>query len=510
MTALAPTGSAPDLDREVARALERHAAAGRIALVDDRESVSYRELADRVDIAASAVRGLGLPSGATVALAATKGIPLVVTLLAVLRAGHCACVLEPRLPAADVAGRASAFGIARILADSDVHAELAPALGSLVTPLAELGRDNSRPPVAPRTDPGLAALMLFTSGSTGAPKAIRLTRANLIANARGVVERTGLTPADRLLHLMPFHHTNGINNQLLAPLLAGASVALIPRFRAELVEEQIERFRPTIITGVPTMYLRMLPHLAPGRRRPSLRMLRCGSAPLTTTQHEQIEAAFGVPLIQSYGLSEATCTSAMNPPDAPRRGTVGTVLDGQEVRIIHPGSGDDLPAGVEGEICIGGHTVMGGYVGEDPGIGPVREGLLHTGDLGRLDPDGYLTVTGRLKDVVIRGGENLSPAAIEAALTGHPGVTDAAVIGAPHHDLGEVPAAFVVPVSAGSSPTVAELREHVLAALGRIHVPEQVHLVSALPLNAVGKIDKKELRRRLAVGERERSRPSHP
>ncbi|WP_255951109.1 class I adenylate-forming enzyme family protein [Streptomyces odontomachi] len=496
-----------DLVGELTDALERHARHDRVALLDDEGPVTYRDLARRVERAAAGLSALGLPPGSTVGIAAEKGVPQVVALLAAVRAGHCGCVLDPRLSASQAADPAAEFGISLLLADParlreprtapDGPAPTAPEAGPAVTPLEAVldGTEDPLDPLAlPPCEPSAPALLLFTSGSTGAPKGIRLTRGNLLAHARGVVAHTGLTPDDRLLHLMPLHHTNGVNNQILAPLLAGASIALVARFRAAAVEDQIDHFQPTILTGVPTMYLRMLPHLRPGSAHSPLRLLRCGSAPLTAAQHDQIETAFGVPLIQSYGLSEATCTTAMNPPHAPRRGTVGTVLAGQQVRILDPSTGRDVPPGAEGEICIGGPTVMRGYEGDTGGDGPVRDGLLHTGDLGSLDADGYLSVTGRLKDVVIRGGENLSPYAIETALTVHPQVREAAVVGAPHHDLGEVPMAFVVPADPRLPPDAEALRTHVAGALSRIHAPARIEVVEALPVNGVGKVDKKTLR----------------
>ena len=196
------------------------------------------------------------------------------------------------------------------------------------------------------------------------------------------------------------------------------------------------------MTGVPTIYARMLPHLTPGERFPSLRFLRCGSAPITPTLHQQIEEAFGVPLVVSYGLSEATCTSTMNPPDGRRIGTIGTVLAGQDVRLFDPVTNTEVAQGGEGEIRIGGPALMAGYLGSAEQ--PIVDGWLRTGDLGRFDEDGFLTITGRIKDVIIRGGENISPALIERHLATHPTVRDCCVVGAPDADLGEVPVAFVV------------------------------------------------------------------
>ncbi|ANY08329.1 class I adenylate-forming enzyme family protein [Pseudonocardia sp. HH130630-07] len=500
-----PDHPAPDLDAVLAAALHRHGAAGRTALVDaDGTTTGYRELGDRVDRAARRLRALGLPPASTVALCAPKDTDLVVALLAVVRAGHCVCVLEPGAGPETVRERLDDFAIARVLAGPEQAARLAGSdsrIGELHA-VTRGGSGDDGPPPPPEHDPARPALLLFTSGSTGRPKGVRLTRANVLPHARGVVARTGLSPHDRLLHLMPAHHTNGVNNQILAPLIAGAGVVLVARFDAGAVDDLVARHRPTILTGVPTMFLRMLDRGCRGGG--SLRMLRCGSAPLTRSQHTAIEDAFGVPLIQSYGLSEATCTSVMNPPDAPRAGSVGTALAGQTIRILAPGTDDELPVGAEGEVCIGGPTVMAGYWGAPDGAGgpdpdgPVRDGLLHTGDLGRLDADGYLTLTGRCKDVIIRGGENLAPAAIEAALTAHPLVSDAAVVGAPHHDLGEVPVAFVVPAGPGAAPDPGELAAHVRRTLSRIHVPQHTELLAALPVNAVGKIDRTALRARVA------------
>jgi acyl-CoA synthetase (AMP-forming)/AMP-acid ligase II len=340
------------------------------------------------------------------------------------------------------------------------------------------------------------AMMQFTSGSTGQPKGVLLTHGNLACNALGVIEHTKLSPHDRLLHVMPLYHTNGVNNQLVVPLIAGASVALVERFRAEEVEDQVARYQPTYMTGVPTMYARIIPHLKDPAKRISLRFLRCGSAPITVELHRRIEAAFGVSLVISYGLSEATCTSTMNPPQARRIGSVGTVLAGQDVRLFRPGTTEEVAAGGEGEICISGPCLMRGYIGAGAEQ-PIRDGWLRSGDLGRFDPDGFLSITGRIKDVIIRGGENLSPQLIEGILAEHPAVRACCVVGGPHADLGEVPIAFVS-VREGAAVGEVELKALVGEKLSRIYVPDQVRFVEALPENSVGKVDRKALRQQVA------------
>jgi len=201
--------------------------------------------------------------------------------------------------------------------------------------------------------------------------------------------------------------------------------------------------------------------------------------------------------VVSYGLSEATCTSTMNPPAARRVGTVGTVLAGQSVTLRLP-DGSEAPRGGEGEICIAGDSLMLGYLGVDNGEDGAPQ-LLRTGDLGRFDDDGYLSITGRIKDVIIRGGENLSPALIEGVVTGLPFVAACCVVGAPDEDLGEVPVIFVqrkADASEGANEGAdegAQIQASVLAGLGRIYVPRDVLWVERLPENAVGKVDRKAL-----------------
>ena len=488
--------------------------------------MSYAGLREGIERVANALHDLA--RGEIVGLLGSRSPETVAGFFGIMQAGGCPCIVDPRGPVDAVRARLDAARPGSVCLQGE-HETMAPALagaGIHTRPLSRLAAEPSprgaagagaRTAGAPGTPPASAtaglpggrrppltttdpAMVQLTSGSTGEAKGVVLTHGNLICNARGVVSRTGITPADRLLHLMPLHHTNGVNNQLIAPLLAGATVVLADRFRAEAVEDQIAEYGVTYLTGVPTMYSRMLPHLRdPGRRR-SLRCLRCGSAPISIALHERIEAAFGVPLVVSYGLSEATCTSTMNPPAARRIGSVGTVLPGQQVRLLRPGSAEAVPDGAEGEVCIAGASVMKGYVDGSPAA-VLRDGWLRSGDLGRFDADGYLFITGRLKDVIVRGGENLSPRAIENRLERHPAVESCCVVGEPHADLGEVPVAFVQP-RADASPDAGELSALVAGQLSRAHVPARFHFVDALPENAVGKVDRAALARRTRDGAR--------
>ena len=513
--------NAPSLSHLLRARLDGHADAGRIALLGRFGAVSYAGLRAKVETLAHALRGL--PRGEIVGLVGSRSPDTVAGFFGIMQAGGCPCFVEPH-PSLEVVRARLDAARARSVCLQGEHESMAPALvraGRRARRLSDLAAaparrrapdGGSRTAADPAAETGAgtrapaggfcaslttadAAMLQLTSGSTGEARGVLLTHGNLICNARGVVARTGLTPDDRLLHLMPLHHTNGVNNQLIAPLLAGASVVLADRFRAEAVEDQIAEHGVTCLTGVPTMYSRMLPHLRDPARRTSLRLLRCGSAPISVSLHERIEAAFGLPLVVSYGLSEATCTSTMNPPGARRIGSVGTVLPGQQVRLLRAGANESVPPGAEGEICIAGAGLMKGYV-DGSSAGVLRDGWLRSGDLGRFDADGYLFITGRLKDVIIRGGENLSPRTIENVLERHPAVESCCVVGEPHADLGEVPVAFVQP-RAGAAPGAGELGALVAGQLSRAHVPARIHLVDTLPENAVGKVDRAALRRRI-------------
>jgi len=487
--------TAPSLSHLLRERIARYARVGRTALLGPTGSTSYAELGTMIDGYASAVRPVA--PGALVGVPASRSADSVARFFGAMQAGGCPCFIEPGLTVEALLPRAHAVGLQRIVLDDESEA-LARDLehGGLQvhrgTDLLQESRESSGAGfTCASLGPADLAMTQLTSGSTGLPKGVLLTHGNLLRHAAGIIERTRLTAADRLLHVMPLHHTNGVNNQLIAPLLVGATVVLAERFRAEDVEDQIAGHGVTYLTGVPTMYSRMLPHLRDQAKLRSLRFLRCGSAPITVRLHEEVEAAFGVPLVVSYGLSEATCTSTMNPVGARRIGTVGTALRGQQVGIVSSRTGAEAPAGAQGEIRIAGPCLMRGYTGPES-ESPIRDGWLRTGDLGCFDGDGYLTITGRMKEVIARGGEDLSPRAIEDVLERHPGVAACCVVGAPHPDLGETPVAFVV--RSGVEPVdAAELTALVRDGLSRVHAPTAVRFLESLPVNAVGKVDRKAL-----------------
>jgi acyl-CoA synthetase (AMP-forming)/AMP-acid ligase II len=473
-------------------ALVRHAAASRTAIIDAHGSVSYAAFARMVDCYAGGVKErICGRRGTLIGVLAARTAASAAAFVGAMQAGACSSFVEPGLAAGVLAARMSAVGMQHLIVDHE-NAELRNLYSSHGIYVHAIDDLSGRAFEDDDLRPDDAAMILFTSGSTGEPKAAVLSHSNLLCNAEGIIRHTDITPEDRLLHVMPLHHTNGINNQLIAPLLAGASVVLIEKFKAEHFIDQVRSHAPTYVTGVPTMYLRVLPHVRVRERFRSLRFLRCGSAPIHRTLHEEIEESFGVPLSVSYGLSEATCTSTMNPPEARKIGTVGTVLCGQRVKLFSPGTTNEVMAQAEGEVCIAGPTLMRGYIpaGNE---NPIIDGWLRTGDWGRFDEQGYLTITGRIKDVIIRGGETLAPQQIETVLNSHPSVAASCVVAQPEAELGEIPVAFVVSRYPGAI-SEATLQNWVSTRLSRTYVPARVVFMETLPENSTGKIDRGALR----------------
>jgi len=443
---------------------------------------------------------LGLKPGETVALSMARTGDSVTVLLAILFAGGSVCPLEPRISADEVAKRLKRICCRWAVTDKTLEHQFSQVNSTIaVIDRARLD-DNQHVYVEPaRVTLDTPALVLFTSGSTGIPKAVQLTQRAIAINAKGLVKHTHLTATDCLLHVMPIYHTNAINNQILAPFLAGATVAFAPRFSAADMPGLMARYQPTIVSGVPTMYSRMLAYSFDENAKINLRMIRSGSAPISPDLHQRIETTFGCPVVVSYGLSEATCTSTMNPPGNRRIGSVGTTLKGQTVVLLETERDVPVAEGVPGEIAIAGDSLMSGYLNENgqPDPSSIASGWLRTGDLGRFDEEGYLFITGRIKDVIIRGGENISPGIIEDVITADSTVESCCVVGRPDTDFGEVPVAFVV-ARVGAIIDAERLKQSVGEQLSRIYRPEVVFVVDSLPENSVGKVDRKALANQLA------------
>ncbi|WP_308014962.1 class I adenylate-forming enzyme family protein [Nocardia coffeae] len=455
-------------------------------IADEREQLDNAEFARRVRVAATILHRHGVRSGDVVAVVLPNRLEFVVILFAAWRLGAAVTPVRPESTAEEVNYQVGDCR-ARVVVTE------AGACGTLG--LAELaGAEIDRSEVV-RVESGCAALVIYTSGTTGRPKGVVLDHANIAAMCAMLVGALELDDTDHSLLILPLFHVNGIMASILSPLLAGGQATIAGRFSASAFFDLVERVRPTYFSAVPSIYAILV--VQPVELTPdisSLRRVICGAAPMPAELIERFETRFGVPIVEGYGLSEGTCASTLNPPRGPRKpGTVGVPLPGQTVAIMDD-TGRLLARGTRGEVVIRGANVMRGYLGrEEATAETVVEGWLHTGDVGYFDQDGYLVLVDRIKDMIIRGGENIYPKEIENVLHAHPAVLEAAVVGAPDPILGEVPVAHVVPVP-GTPIEADALVEHCRRMLSRAKVPVEIILTEAMPRNAVGKIDKRQLR----------------
>jgi long-chain acyl-CoA synthetase len=338
------------------------------------------------------------------------------------------------------------------------------------------------------------AVLLYTSGSTGRPKGVRLSHRNLLHNAAGSALAAGFGPDDVVLGALPPFHTFALTTTVLAPLLAGAAVIALPHFHPEAALDAAAEGRASVILGVPGMF-RLLARAQ--RHRPRelgrLRLAVSGGEKLPAQVREEFATAFAQELHEGYGLTECSPVISLNRPGANRPGTVGTPLEGLEVRIAGA-DGAAVAAGADGEVRVRGASVMCGYHRDERATRAVLEpdGWLCTGDLGNLSADGYLAITGRIKELIIVGGENVAPGEVEAALAEHAAVAECAVLGAPDGGRGEQVVAHVV-LRPGAAASETELRAHCRGRLAGYKVPRRVRLAAELPRLPTGKVDRRAL-----------------
>ena len=341
------------------------------------------------------------------------------------------------------------------------------------------------------------AVILHTSGTTGKPKGAMLTHGNLGRNAdvsvRTLVE-TG--PDDVVMGCLPLFHVFGLTCGLNGAVLSGATLTLIPRFDPRKALEVIERDAVTVFEGVPTMYSALLgvADEAAAEATRTLRVCVSGGAAMPVQVLTDFEKAFGCTVLEGYGLSESSPAAAFNHPYRERKvGSIGTPIEGVQMRVVDL-SGAEVPQGHTGEIQIRGHNVMKGYWNLPDAtkatISP--DGWLATGDVGRVDEDGYFYIVDRTKDLIIRGGYNVYPREIEEVLYEHPDVAEAAVIGVPHDSLGEEVGAAVA-LKEGAKVHPDELRDYVKERVAAYKYPRQVWLVDALPKGPTGKVQKRDI-----------------
>ncbi|MFD2092273.1 class I adenylate-forming enzyme family protein [Blastococcus deserti] len=469
--------------------------AGRPCVRDDGVELTYAEFDARIAAFAEQLAEAGFGRGHVLAVMLPNRVELLVALFAAWRLGGAATPVNPVFTASEADHQIADSGAVVVVNQGPD----APTGGRPVIHVGDMRTTVTGAPVAPvALRPDDLALLIYTSGSTGRPKGVMLDHANAEAMSSTMAAHFALTERDHCLLVLPLFHVNAIMVSALASFRSGGQLSIVGSFSASRFFDQVERLRPTYFSAVPTIYalLASLPeHVRPDTS--SLRFVVCGAAPVSAELLDRCEERFGFTMVEGYGLTEGTCASACNPVDGVRKlGTVGPALPGQRIEI-RGGDGAAVPAGQVGEVVISGPTVMRGYLNQpDATAETLVDGWLRTGDVGRLDEDGYLTIVDRVKDMIIRGGENIYPKEIEAVLTAVPGVLEAAVVGRPDPVLGESPVAYVS-LYPDARVSDEDLLEHCRRHLTRVKVPERIEILDGLPKNPVGKTDKPTLRRSL-------------
>ncbi len=472
----------------------------------------------------AALRAAGIRPGDRVALSLGKATGLVTAHLAVLGVGAGVVPLNPALSAVETEAVlrqaevklaittsstvsrapeivAAVNGPWWVAAQAEEPDEVPPPTIALAEVLAGY-RPGDEPSIGP--DDALA-LLLFTSGTTGQPKGVGLTHHNIGANLQALlVETWQMSAEDRLLHALPPHHLHGLGLGLYGTLYVGNAAVLLDRFDPLVVLTALAQHRISVFMGVPTMYHRMTERMAAGAKDPPLiggglsplRVFISGSAPLSPETFRRFEEQSGFRIVERYGLTE-TAINTSNPLDAERRpGTVGLALPGVEVGIFDPHTQQPLSPGETGEIWVRGPHVFSGYW-NNPEVTAAAfcDDWFRTGDLGVLSTDAYLSINGRMKELIIVGGTNVTPGEVEAVLETQAGVRECAVAGVPDADLGEKVAAFIVPQADQAAASLeADLRKRAEQDLAPYKRPRLYRFLAEIPRNSMGKVERGKLK----------------
>jgi malonyl-CoA/methylmalonyl-CoA synthetase len=472
----------------------------------DGARLSYAELDGRCARLAARLARLGVGRGDRVAVQVEKSVTNLLLYLACVRRGAVFLPLNTAYTDAELDYFFADAEPALIVCDPARRAEVAALAGTAAARIAtlddtgrgdlvaDLERETPHAAIAPVADDNLAAL-LYTSGTTGRAKGAMLTHRNLAANALTLVDAWGFSAADVLLHVLPLYHVHGLFVACNTALFAGARLLFLPRFDAAEALEALPR--ATVMMGVPTHYTRLLAQDGLSAARcPGVRLFVSGSAPLLEDTFREFQARTGHRILERYGMTE-TGMNTSNPLVGERRpGSVGLALRGVELRVADE-TGRVLGPEEIGVLEVRGPNVFKGYwrMPEKTAEEFRADGFFITGDLARIGADGYVSIVGRAKDLIISGGLNVYPKEIERVIDELPGVVESAVIGIPHPDFGEAVAAVVV-ATPGAAPDETTVIAAVRERLAGFKVPKRVWFADSLPRNAMGKVQKNALRAR--------------
>jgi long-chain acyl-CoA synthetase len=466
---------------------------GKAAVVTIERSITYSELDASVTCLARHFLDRGLQPGDRVAVHWSNSIETVQLLLAAFRAGLVAVPVNLRLKPAEIAyifehsGARVCFSELTLAALAEqARQECGPEILSQLPPLTTL------PTPLPEVDPAQPAVVLYTSGTTARPKGVTHTHRTLFETVR-LLTPDPVGPGDTLLVITQMMHASGLNFGLLPALHQGATTVLLPTFKPPAALDFIERFRCTFTVALPAMLNLVVEEQARSPRDvSSLRTVLAGGDTVPVALQRRFRDLFGIEVREVYGLTE-TAPVTLNPSAAIRTGSIGPAASEVAIRLVNL-DGSDVAVGETGEILVRSAANCVGYWNDPTGTASlVDEGWLRTGDLATRDSDGYYWFKGRLKQLIIRGGSNISPQEVEEALYQHPAVLEAGVIGTPDSIYGEIPVAFVV-LRASHSLTEDQLRAHARELLADYKVPERILFLTELPKGLTGKVDRRSLR----------------
>ena len=479
--------------------------------------LTYAGLKKLTDDTLAALNAVGIGRGDRVAMVAPNGPEMASSFIAVA-SGTSSAPLNPAYRADEFEFYLDDLKPKAVIVQKDMDSPVRAMAEKVGVPIIELVPTEDGPAGSFTLDvsalkpaqaarPGTSvdgeiALVLHTSGTTARPKIVPLSTANLAASARHIATSLALTPADRCMNIMPLFHIHGLIAATLSSIGAGASCT--PGFNALRFFAQLEEVKPTWYTAVPTMHQAILTRLrshADAAKAAKLRFIRSSSASLPPQVMLELESAFDCPVIEAYGMTEASHQMASNalPPGKRKPGAVGLPA-GPKIAIMDE-AGHFLPQGTIGEVVIQGPNVTAGYDNNpDANLKAFADGWFRTGDQGRFDEDGYLFLTGRLKEIINRGGEKISPIEVDTILMDHPAVEQVVTFAIPHPMLGEDVGAVVV-LRAGQEATERELRDFVAKQAADFKVPRKVVFVSEIPKGATGKLQRIGLAAKLGLGE---------
>ena len=482
----------------------------------DRPPSSYEALRNNVERAVGTLNALGIGRGDRVAIVLPNG-PEMASAFVAVASGATACPLNPAYRADEFEFYLTDLKAKALLVERGSASEalrIAEKLGVAVLELIPGGpagvfeiaaRSGATPDIAAGryAGPDDLALILHTSGTTSRPKIVPLTQRNVCASACNVRDTVALSSADCGMNIMPMFHIHGLIAGLLAPLAGGGTIYCTPGFNALKFFAWMSDARPTWYTAVPTMHQTIVARADKNKAviaANPLRFIRSSSSSLPPRVIGELEAVFGAPLIESYGMTEAAHQMSSNPLPPAKRipGSVGLAA-GPEVAIMDT-EGQLLPRGATGEIVIRGPNVTSGYENNPKANAEAfSDGWFRTGDQGVMDAEGYLSITGRLKEIINRGGEKISPREVDELLMDHPAVAQVVCFGMPHPKLGEEVAAVVV-LKEGAQATEREIQDFVSRRAADYKVPKKILFMDEIPKGATGKLQRIGLAQKLGLG----------